>query len=314
MNEPVVVLEAASKWYGTTVALSEVSFALGPGVTGLLGKNGAGKSTALKLLAGFATPDRGSVRVLGLDPRVDHSIHRRLGVLPDRDGLWPFMSPLRLVSMLARLRGVADPEAAARRALQEVDFDPDDRRPVKVLSKGNRQRVKLAQALAHDPEVLLLDEPLNGLDPQQRRHVVDLVRDLGERGRTVLVSSHVLHEVERMAPRVVVLVNGRLVAEGATTAIRDLLAERPRTIRVEAADGGAAPLAQALIGDALVGSVRFEDGGLTVETPDAERFAHRLPAHARRVGATLRRVEPIGEDLESVYEYLEERARGSRRT
>ena len=305
-------LEAASKWYGTTVALGEVSFALGPGVTGLLGKNGAGKSTALKLLAGFATPDRGTVRVLGLDPRVEHGIHRRLGVLPDRDGLWPFMSPLRLVSMLARLRGVADPEAAARRALQEVDFDPDDRRPVKVLSKGNRQRVKLAQALAHDPEVLLLDEPLNGLDPQQRRHVVDLVRDLGERGRTVLVSSHVLHEVERMAPRVVVLVNGRLVAEGATTAIRDLLAERPRTIRVEAADGGAAPLAQALIGDALVGSVRFEEGGLTVETPDAERFARRLPAHARRVGATLRRVEPIGEDLESVYEYLEARAAGSR--
>ena len=173
-------LEAASKWYGTTVALSEVSFALGPGVTGLLGKNGAGKSTALKLLAGFATPDRGTVRVLGIDPRADHGVHRRLGVLPDRDGLWPFMSPLRLVSTLARLRGVADPEAAARRALAEVDFDPDDRRPVRVLSKGNRQRVKLAQALAHDPEVLLLDEPLNGLDPQQRRHVVELVRDLGE--------------------------------------------------------------------------------------------------------------------------------------
>jgi ABC-2 type transport system ATP-binding protein len=310
--QPRVVLEGASKWYGTTVALSEVGFALGAGVTGLLGKNGAGKSTALKLLAGFATPDRGTVRVLGADPRLDHSVHRRLGVLPDRDGLWPFMSPLRLVSTLARLRGVEDAEAAARRALHEVDFDPDDSRPVRVLSKGNRQRVKLAQALAHDPEVLLLDEPLNGLDPQQRRHVVELVRSLGESGRTVLVSSHVLHEVERMAPRVVVLVNGRLVAEGTTEAIRDLLAERPRTIRVEAARGAGA-LAQALIGDELVGSVRLDDGALTIETPDAERFARRLPAHAQSIGATLRRVEPIGEDLESVYEYLEARARGSRR-
>ncbi len=311
-SEPRVVLDAASKWYGTTVALSEVSFALGPGVTGLLGKNGAGKSTALKLLAGFASPDRGTVRVLGVDPRRHPEIHRRLGVLPDRDGLWPFLSPLELVSMLARLRGVADADAAARRALDEVGFDPDDDRPVRVLSKGNRQRVKLAQALAHEPEVLLLDEPLNGLDPQQRRHVVGLVRSLGDRGRTVLVSSHVLHEVERMAPRVVVLVNGRLVAEGTTTAIRDLLAERPRTIRVEAARGAGA-LAQALIGDALVGSVRLDDGALTIETPDAERFARRLPAHAQAIGATLRRVEPLGEDLESVYEYLEARARGSRR-
>jgi ABC-2 type transport system ATP-binding protein len=313
VNEPRVVLEGASKWYGTTVALSEVGFALGPGVTGLLGKNGAGKSTALKLLAGFATPDRGRVRVLGLDPRADPSVHRRLGVLPDRDGLWPFMSPLRLVTTLARLRGVADAEAAARRALGLVDFDPDDSRPVRVLSKGNRQRVKLAQALAHEPEVLLLDEPLNGLDPQQRRHVVDLVRGLGEAGRTVLVSSHVLHEVERMAPRVVVLVNGRLVAEGGTDAIRNLLAERPRTIRVEAAGDQSSALAQALIGDALVGSVRLDDGALTIETPDADRFARRLPAHAKAIGATLRRVEPIGEDLESVYEYLEARARAGRR-
>jgi ABC-2 type transport system ATP-binding protein len=172
-----------------------------------------------------------------------------------------------------------------------------------------RQRVKLAQALAHEPDVLLLDEPLNGTDPAQRRHIIDLVRSLGEAGKTVLVSSHVLHEVERMAPRVVVLVNGKLVAEGETIGIRELIQDRPRTIRV-AAGGRTVALAQGLISEGLVEGVRFEDGTLVADTGDVERFSRRLPVLARDAGATLQRVEPLGDDLESVYAYLTQRARG----
>jgi ABC-2 type transport system ATP-binding protein len=172
-----------------------------------------------------------------------------------------------------------------------------------------RQRVKLAQALVHDPDVLLLDEPLNGTDPAQRRHMIDLVRELGDAGKTVLVSSHVLHEVERMAPRVVVLVNGKLVAEGDTAGIRALIQDRPRTIRVAAGERTVA-IAQGLIGEGLVQGVRLEDGTLVADTGDVERFSRRLPALARDADATLQRVEPIGDDLESVYAYLTERARG----
>jgi ABC-2 type transport system ATP-binding protein len=305
---PTLEFQGVSKWYGDTVAVADLSFALRPGVTGLLGHNGAGKSTALKLCAGFARPNTGTVRVLGTDPRGDPSVYRRVGIVPDGDGLWPFLSAFQLVELCARLRRVEDPPAAAHAALQIVGLDDVGPRAVGGFSKGMRQRVKLAQALAHDPELLLLDEPLNGTDPAQRRHIIELIQKLGDEGRTVLVSSHVLHEVDRMAPRVVVLVNGRLVAEGDTLGIRDLIADRPRTIRV---DAGAATrvLAQQLIGEDLVAGVRFDDGALVADTQEVERFSRRLPALARDAGATLRRVEPLGDDLESVYAYLTERAR-----
>ena len=181
-------------------------------------------------------------------------------------------------------------------------------RELRGFSHGMRQRVKLAQALAHDPELLLLDEPLNGLDPAQRRHIVDLIVRLGEEGRTVLVSSHVLHEVERMAPRVLVLVNGHLVASGATHAIRDLIADRPRSIRLRTDDGRG--LGRELVGAGLVESVRFEDGAMVVEAGDVERLGRELPRIARDAGVRLRRMEPVDDDLESVYAYLHERARG----
>jgi ABC-2 type transport system ATP-binding protein len=175
-----------------------------------------------------------------------------------------------------------------------------------------RQGVKLAQALAHEPRVLLLDEPLNGLDPARRREIVELIHDLGEEGRTVLVSSHVLHEVERMAPRVVVLVNGRLVAEGETAAIRALIQERPRVVRVEAGERALA-LGEALVGGGVVSALRRVDGALELETEDAERLARELPRLARERGVTLARVQPLGDDLESVYAYLHARARGAAR-
>jgi ABC-2 type transport system ATP-binding protein len=303
-----LVFDGVSRWYGDTVALADVTFTVGPGVTGLLGHNGAGKSTALKLCAGFTRPSSGTVRVLGTDLAASPEAYRRIGIAHDRDALWPFLTARALVALCARLRGVADPEAAALRALREVGLEDAADRKVKGFSHGMRQRVKLAQALAHEPELLLLDEPLNGLDPAQRRGVVDLIHRLGEEGRTVLVSSHVLHEVERMAPRVLVLVNGHLVASGGTAAIRALIADRPRSIRLEASDGRA--LARELVGAGLVESVRFADGAIVVESSDVDRFGRELPRLAREVGARLRRVEPVGDDLESVYSYLHQRARG----
>lgn len=307
-DAPALAFDGVSRWYGDTVALADVSFALTPGVTGLLGHNGAGKSTALKLCAGLTPPSGGTVRVLGTDLAADPDAYRRIGIAHERDALWPFMTARGFVAFCAGLRGVADPDAAAVRALAAVGLEDVADRKVKGFSHGMRQRVRLAQALAHDPELLLLDEPLNGLDPAQRRSVVELIRRLGEEGRTVLVSSHVLHEVERMAPRVLVLVNGRLVASGATAAIRALIADRPRTIRLEATDARA--LARELVGDGLVQSVRLDDGALVVESEDVERLGTALPGLARRIGARLRRVEPVGDDLESVYAYLHERARG----
>ncbi len=308
MSEPALAFEGVSRWYGDTVALADVSFTLGPGVTGLLGHNGAGKSTALKLCAGFTQPSSGTVRVLGTDLAASPEAYRRIGIAHDRDALWPFLTARALVALCARLRGVADPEAAAVRALAEVGLQDAADRKVKGFSHGMRQRVKLAQALAHDPELLLLDEPLNGLDPAQRRGVVALIHRLGEEGRTVLVSSHVLHEVERMAPRVLVLVNGHLVASGSTAAIRGLIADRPRSIRLVATEPRA--LARELVGGGLVESVRFDGDAIVVESGDVDRFSRDLPGLARGVGARLRRVEPVGDDLESVYAYLHQRARG----
>jgi ABC-2 type transport system ATP-binding protein len=308
VTTPALVFEGVSRWYGDTVALADVSFALGPGVTGLLGHNGAGKSTALKLCAGFTRPSAGSVRVLGTDLVRTPDAYRRIGIAHDRDALWPFLTARAMVALCARLRGVGDPDAAADRTLAQVGLaDVADRR-LRGFSHGMRQRVKLAQALAHDPELLLLDEPLNGLDPAQRRHIADLITRLGDEGRTVVVSSHVLHEVERMAPRVLVLVNGHLVASGATQAIRDLIAERPRSIRLRTDDGRG--LGRELVGAGLVESVRFEDGAVVVEAEDVERFGRALPRLARDAGVRLRRIEPVDDDLESVYAYLHERARG----
>lgn len=308
---PALSFEGVSRWYGDTVALADVSFEVGPGVTGLLGHNGAGKSTALKLCAGFSRPSTGTVRVLGTDLAASPEAYRRIGIAHDRDALWPFLTAQDFVALCARLRGVADPEAAALRALHEVGLEESAGRKVGGFSHGMRQRVKLAQALAHEPELLLLDEPLNGLDPAQRRGVVSLIQRLGAEGRTVLVSSHVLHEVERMAPRVLVLVNGHLVASGATSAIRELIADRPRSIRLETDEGRA--LARELVGAGLVDSIRLDGDAMVVEAGDVERLGRELTVLAARVGARLKRVEPVGDDLESVYAYLHQRARGAGR-
>ncbi len=281
-------------------------------MTGLLGHNGAGKSTLFDLLAGFSSPSQGTVRVLGHDPRREPAVHARLGLVPDGDGLWPFLTARQTVAFLARHRRVRDVDGAAAPRAATVGLDAAADRRVAGFSKGMRQRVRLAQALAHDPEVLLLDEPLNGLDPAQRRADVDLVRHLGEQGRTVLVSSHILAEVERMADRVLVVVNGRLVAEGTPAGVQQLLAQSARTVRVETDDPRAAGRAAAAGGGGRLGRPRRRRRwSCTPPTaPSSPSGCRSSPPRRRSCCAGS---SPIGEDLESVFTRLTASARGAGR-
>jgi ABC-2 type transport system ATP-binding protein len=312
MSAPAIEFTGVSRWYGDTVSLADVTFTIDGGVVGLLGHNGAGKSTALKLCAGFSTPSTGTVQIFGTNPRRSPQVYRLLGMVPDHSPPWPFLTARQVVELSAQLHKMPDHRAAARRALETVDLIEDANRPVGDFSHGMRQRVKLAQALAHDPKLLLLDEPLNGLDPTQRGHVIELLTRLGAEGRTVLVSSHVLHEVERMAPRVLVLVNGHLVAEGSTAGIRRLISERPRRVLVTA-DGNSRALARELLDTPSVDAVRVNGGTIEVETSDPSALSHELPVAAVRAQAMLHTVRPVGDDLESVYTYLHQRARGQAR-
>ena len=308
MSAPLV-FDRVSKWFHDTVAVGGVSFALEPGVTGLLGHNGAGKSTAIRLATGLAAPDEGTIRIFGEDPRRSPGARAALGLVPDGDGLWPATSARALISSMATLRRVDDPRGATDRALAAVDLADVADRNVDGFSQGMRQRVKIAQALVHDPRLLILDEPLNGLDPAQREAVIKLLRSLASSGVAVLFSSHILDEVERIADRVLVLVNGRLVAEGAPPALRALLDERPRRIRITTG-GDPRPLAAALLAQPGTERVVLSGSGLEAETADPDAFTRALPRAARDTETRLVGVEPADEDLESVYGYLTERARG----
>jgi ABC-2 type transport system ATP-binding protein len=302
-TSPMITVEHVSKWFGDVVALSDVTTAIGPGITALLGPNGAGKSTLLRLLCGLARPSQGTVQVLGGDPRRDLTLLGRIGLVPQQEATFDVLRPLQHVEAAARLLKVSDPRAAAERALGEVEVDPADGRPIKALSKGNKQRVKIAAALVHDPEVLVLDEPLNGLDPRQRVHVIDLVRRLGARpGRCVVVSSHVLDEVERFGSRILVIAQGRLAAEGDFRAIRDLMDDRPHRILVRSSADRR--LAAALFERNAVQGARVTAGGLEVETTTVRDLRRSIAVVARDGGITLDEVLPLDDDLDSVFRYL----------
>jgi ABC-2 type transport system ATP-binding protein len=233
--EASVVVEGVSVWFGQKVALSELSCSFGPGVTGLLGPNGAGKTTLMRAIAGLSAVNQGRVSVVGMDPRRDRRVHATVGLVPEDEAVPAGLSARQLVTYVADLHGVVD-RGAPERALGTVGLVDVADRQVSTFSKGMRQRTKVAAALVCDPHVLVLDEPLNGADPVQRIHLITLFKQLAAEGRTVIVSSHVLNEVERMADRVIVLVHGRLAAAGGHRAIRDAMDDRPRHVLVRASD------------------------------------------------------------------------------
>ena len=249
---PTIALEGVSRWYGNVVAVNEISFEVSPGVTGLLGPNGAGKSTLLHMLSGFLKPSAGNVTVLGESPWRNPSIYRHLGLVPERESVYGQLTGYEFVLLSARLQGLADPHEATRRAIAEVDLGAAATRATGGYSKGMKQRIKVAAALVHDPSVLLLDEPFNGADPRQRLHMTELFRRLAAEGRTIVFSSHILEEVERLAERVLVIVSGRLAASGDFREIRRLMTDAPHTFVLRTSDNRR--LAAALVGhESVVG-------------------------------------------------------------
>lgn len=299
---PPIRLVDVSKWFGDVVAVSDVSFSVGPGVTALLGPNGAGKSTVLRLLCGLTPPSRGEVQLYGADPRADLGLFGLLGLVPQQESVFEAQSALQFVRLAAVLQGVPDADAAARRALGIVELDPGMRRRVATFSKGMRQRVKVAAALVHDPPIVVLDEPLTGLDPRQRIAMIELLQRLGAEGRCVLASSHVLDEVERFGSRVLVIARGRLVAEGDFHAIRALMDDRPHRIRVRTDEPRT--LATGLLAAGAAVGVRLDGGSVIVDTDDVAAFRRVIAPVARTAGARLDEVAPLDDDLESVFRYL----------
>ena len=301
--DATVVVDELSVWFGPKVALSELSCSFGPGVTGLLGPNGAGKTTLLRAMAGLIGVNQGSVRIEGRDPRRDRRVHQRVALVPEDEAVPAGLTARQFVRYVADLNAVADRDAPDA-ALLAVDMLDDADRVVDGFSKGMRQRTKVAAALVKDPQVLVLDEPLNGADPVQRVHLISLFKQLGASGRTVIVSSHVLNEVERLAERVMVLIHGRLAAAGGFHAIRDAMDDRPRHVLVRTDDPRR--LATALIGLDVVGGVTFDvpRDGLIIQTMQAREFAVALPGLARTASARLLEVRALDDSLESLFREL----------
>jgi ABC-2 type transport system ATP-binding protein len=300
-DDATIEVRDLSVWFGQKVALSELSCSFGPGVTGLLGPNGAGKTTLMRAMTGLIGANAGTVRVLGADPREARGVQRSLGLVPEDEAVPPVLTARQLVRYVADLHGVGDRDAVER-SLETVGLvDVADRR-VGGFSKGMRQRAKVAAALVSDPQVLVLDEPLNGADPVQRSHLISLFRALGAQGRTVIVSSHVLHEVQRLAGRQIVLLRGRLAAAGDYRAIRDAMADRPRRVLVRTPC--TRPLAAALLELDAVSAVTVDGDSLVVASARARDVAVALPALARDLGARLEEVRPLDDSLESMFREL----------
>jgi ABC-2 type transport system ATP-binding protein len=297
-----VELQNVSRWYGNVVAVNDISLSLGAGVTGLLGPNGAGKTTVLHMMAGFLNPSRGTVTVDGRPTWRNPAVYRELGLVNEREAVHGFLTAYEFVLASAKMHKLKDPRAAAVRALELVEMtDAQDRR-IETYSKGMRQRTRVAAALVHNPQVLLLDEPFNGMDPRQRMHMMTLLHSLGDRGHTILFSSHILEEVEQVSGTVQVIVAGRLAASGDYRKIRRLMTNRPHVFAVQSSDDR--QLAVALIGEKSVSGVEIEPAGLTVRASDYGSFTRALPRIALDRGIRLRKLLPSDESLESVFSYL----------
>lgn len=301
VEAPTIEARTVSIWFGQKVAVTELSCSFGPGVCGLLGPNGAGKTTLMRSLCGMLPVNEGSVRVLGKDPRVDRAVHKAIALVPEDDAVPRALTARQLVRYTAALHSVKDRDAPER-CLHTVGLLDVADRQVVGFSKGMRQRAKVAAALVTQPRILILDEPLNGADPVQRLALIELFQQLGAAGHTVLVSSHVLHEVERLAGRQIVMIRGRLAAAGDHRSIRDALAHRPRSVLVRT--DVARDLAAELVRTEAVQGVTLDGAGLVITTPNAGDLAAILPAVARRTGARLTEVRPLDDSLEAVFREL----------
>jgi ABC-2 type transport system ATP-binding protein len=300
-----IAAEHLSKWYGQVSGLNDVTVSVPPGITGLLGPNGSGKSTFMKLVTGQLKPSKGSIRVLGEPIWGNHELYRRIGFCPEQDAFYDRMTGAEWVAALVGLNGLSQKDAAetARRALGVVDLLDAADRKIGAYSKGMRQRVKLAQAIAHDPDLLILDEPLSGMDPIMRRRTIRLIKEWGRSGRSVLVSSHILHEIESMTSNILLINNGRIVAEGDVHQIRDLIDEHPHTVFVRAGDPKR--LARVLLVEDGVISLRFEQDAVIIETARPDSFYARLTDMAASGEAgVIDEVTSPDDNLQAVFKYL----------
>ncbi len=297
-------LSAASRWYGNVVAVNDVTLTVGPGVTGLLGPNGAGKTTVLHMMAGFLAPSQGTVTVGGQPSWRNPAVYRVLGLVTERESVPGFLTAWEFVLASAKLHRLADPERAASRAIGIVELEDAQHRRISTYSKGMRQRARVAAALVHEPEVLLLDEPFNGMDPRQRLHMMDLLHRLADAGRTILFSSHILEEVEQLSGTVQVIVAGRLAASGDYRHIRRLMTSRPHIFTIHSSDDRR--LAAVLMAQDSVSGVELAKAGLSVQANDYGAFTRMLAKAARREGIRLTGILPSDESLETVFSYLVE--------
>ena len=305
-TDPVIEAENVSKWYGDVVAVNDVSLQVFPGITGLLGPNGAGKTTLLHLITGLAAPSEGSVSVLGEPARNNPELYRRIGAMTEKEAVYGFLTGREFLESTARMRGLSPIAPAVGRALEISGMADAQSRRLGGYSRGMRQRIRLAAALVHDPEVLILDEPLSGTDPRQRLQFHEAMVRFAQQGRTVLVSSHILEEVEVLAESIVLMVSGRLAAVGDIRAIREKLDERAYHIRI--VTDSPRPLAAALVQLDEVDTVNLgPDGDLVVLSRNAGVLQESIPRLARQLEARLYRVEPLDESLDSIFGYVVDR-------
>ena len=305
MSAAVIASENLSKWYGQVIGLNDVTVTVPPGITGLLGPNGAGKSTFMKLITGQLRPSKGTVTVLGEPIWKNPKLYFRLGFCPEQDAFYDRMTGLEWVTALVRLNGLTDKESAvaAEKALTSVDLMDAANKKIGAYSKGMRQRVKLAQAIVHDPEMLILDEPLSGMDPIGRRKTMKMIREWARQGKSVLVSSHILHEVEAMTSNILLINNGRILAEGNVHQIRDLIDEHPHTVYIRAEDPRG--LAREFLARADVISLRFEPGAVIVETGKPDEFYSRMTELvAEGACGAVEEVTSPDDNLQAVFKYL----------
>jgi ABC-2 type transport system ATP-binding protein len=299
----VVVVDNCSKWYGQVLGISDVSWQLRGGIVGLLGPNGAGKSTLIKLMAGLMRPSRGALTVYGKRPFYDVDVRSRIGYAPEHEKTWDELTALELVTVMAKLAGVTGAvERVAEQALAQVGMTGAMHRRVRGFSKGMRQRTKLATAIVHDPDFLLLDEPLTGVDPVARVDIVDRIKKLGEAGKTIVVSSHVLYEIEALTSEIVVIYRGQVLAEGNVYEIRKLIDRHPHRIRVECDHPRA--IAAALAEQEHVARIVFERGGVVIETRDPDRCYDQLAAAVLERGVLVSSLDSPDNNLGAVFEYL----------